>query len=123
MSLYHSPILSLGDSGGGGMSTTYSTNSWRRNFWCSTAASAALGLTMLAPASSAHAQAPNLGAADSFAVLGGSTVTNTGPTVINGTAARPGNVGLSPGSAVVGFPPGILAGPGATLHVSDALAI
>jgi uncharacterized protein with beta-barrel porin domain len=78
---------------------------------------------MLAPVSSAHAQAPSLGTADSFAVLGGSTVTNTGPTVINGTAARPGNVGLSPGSAVVGFPPGILAGPGATLHVSDALAI
>jgi uncharacterized protein with beta-barrel porin domain len=105
------------------MSTTGSTASWRRNFWCSTAASTALALTMLAPASSVHAQAPSLGTADSFAVLGGSTVTNTGPTVIGGTAARPGNVGVSPGSAVVGFPPGILAGPGATFHVSDALAI
>jgi uncharacterized protein with beta-barrel porin domain len=105
------------------MTTTCSTTSWRRNFWCSTAASAALGLATLAPASSAHAQAASLGTADSFAVLGASTVTNTGPTVINGTAARPGNLGLSPGSAVTGFPPGILAGPGATLHVSDALAI
>lgn len=64
-----------------------------------------------------------LGTADSFAVLGASTVTNTGPTVISGTAARPGNVGVSPGSAIVGFPPGILTGPGATFHVSDALAI
>jgi hypothetical protein len=105
------------------MSTTCSTASRQRTFWCSTAASAALGLAMLAPASSAYAQAPSLGTADSFAVLGASTVTNTGPTVISGTAARPGNVGVSPGSAIVGFPPGILTGPGATFHVSDALAI
>ena len=62
-----------------------------------------------------HAQAPNLGTAASFAVLGGSTVTNTGPSVING------NVGVSPGSAVVGFPPGILVPPG-TIHAADAVA-
>ncbi len=104
------------------MSTTCSTASRQRTFWCSTAASAALGLTMLAPASSAFAQAPSLGTADTFAVLGGSTVTNTGPTVLNGTAALPGNLGLSPGSAVTGFPPGILAGPGATIQISTAIA-
>ena len=73
------------------MSTTCSTASRQRSFWRSTAATAALGLTMLAPASSVYAQAPSLGTADIFAVLGGSTVTNTGPTVIGGTAARPGN--------------------------------
>ncbi len=78
---------------------------------------------MLASGSSAYAQAPPLGTLASFAVLAGSTVTNTGPTVINGTAAAPGDVGVSPGSAVVGFPPGILAGPGATFHISDAIAI
>jgi uncharacterized protein with beta-barrel porin domain len=105
------------------MSAICSTASRQRTFWRSIAALAALGLTMLAPASSAYAQAPSLGTADIFAVLAGSTVTNTGPTVIGGTAARPGNVGVSPGSAVVGFPPGILTGPGATFHVSDALAI
>jgi hypothetical protein len=56
-----------------------------------------------------------LGTASSFAVLAGSTVTNTGPSVISG------NVGLDPGSAVTGFPPGIVnAG---TIHITDAVAL
>ena len=54
-----------------------------------------------------------LGTADDFGVLGATTVTNTGPTVVNG------DVGLSPGTAVTGFPPGVVNG---TIHAADAVA-
>jgi hypothetical protein len=52
--------------------------------------------------------------AETFAVLGASTVTNTNATKITG------NLGVSPGTAVVGFPPGkMLAG---TIYAADAVA-
>jgi type VI secretion system secreted protein VgrG len=57
-----------------------------------------------------------LGTAGNFSVLAGTTVTNTGSTVING-----GGVGVSPGSAITGFPPGTIASP-YTTHAGDAVA-
>jgi hypothetical protein len=54
-----------------------------------------------------------LAAAADFAVLAGSAVTSTGATTITG------DLGLSPGTSVGGFPPGVLVG---TQHVNDAIA-
>jgi hypothetical protein len=73
-------------------------------------------ITFLSGAAAASAQtAPSLGAAQSYAVLGGSTVTNTGPSVIGG------DLGLSPGTAVTGFPPGVVVG--GAIHAADAAAL
>lgn len=55
----------------------------------------------------------SLGDANSFAIIAGSSVTNTGATIITG------DLGLSPGTSIGGFPPGILNG---TLHINDAIA-
>jgi hypothetical protein len=57
----------------------------------------------------------SLGTAQNFGVLAGSTVTNTGATTVNG------NVGVSPGSAVTGFPPGVVVG--GAIHSNDAVAM
>ncbi|GAA1131143.1 ice-binding family protein [Arthrobacter flavus] len=50
------------------------------------------------------ADAPLLGTAANYSVLAGSTVTNTGNSVLNR------RLGLSPGTSVTGFPPGVSAG-------------
>ena len=66
---------------------------------------------------SAYATAINvdLGTADSFAILAGSAVTNTGATIVHGS------LGVSPGMAVTGFPPGSVSG--GTTHAGDAVAM
>ncbi|MCX6034053.1 MAG: ice-binding family protein [Chloroflexi bacterium] len=54
--------------------------------------------------------APILGSAADYAVLGGTTVTNSGTSVING------DLGVWSGSSITGFPPGIVNG---TIHTND----
>ena len=72
------------------------------------------GLFLAIIALATTAQAQSLGSAENFAVLGASTVTNTGASQITS------NVGVSPGSAITGFPPGIITNGG--LHAADAMA-
>ncbi|MGZ5357158.1 MAG: ice-binding family protein [Solirubrobacterales bacterium] len=77
-------------------------------------------LSTLALAGTARAAtAVPLGSANNFAVLAGTTVTNTGPTVVNG------DLGISPGTACTGFPAPCTGGPGivnGTIHSADAAA-
>jgi hypothetical protein len=54
-----------------------------------------------------------LGSAANFVVLAGSTVTNTGATTVTG------DLGVSPGTAVTGFPPGVVNG---MTHAGDPAA-
>jgi hypothetical protein len=71
---------------------------------------ASLVALALSAGAAVAAQPPvGMGTADSFAVLAGQTVTNTGPSVITG------DVGVSPGTAVVG-----LVAVTGTIHAGDA---
>ena len=56
-----------------------------------------------------------LGTAKSFAVLGGASVVNSGSTILSG------DLGVSPGASITGFPPGIVTG--GAIYINDAVAI
>lgn len=56
---------------------------------------------------------PNLGTASTYEIIASSAVTNTGSSIITG------DLGLSPGTSVTGFPPGVVVG---TQHITDAAA-
>ena len=74
----------------------------------------AVALATAWPLSALAASQPPLGTAANFAVLAGSTITNTGASAVNG------DLGVSPGTAVTGFPPGTLNG---AQHLNDAVAL
>ena len=57
----------------------------------------------------------NLGVASTYAILAGSTITNTGSSVIAG------DIGLSPGTSITGFPPGLQSS--GVMNVNDAAAL
>ena len=66
------------------------------------------------PAAAQAQSAINLGTVGPFVVLGGSTVTNTGPSVLNG------DLGVAPGTALVGF--GLPAVVNGATHANDGVA-
>jgi hypothetical protein len=73
-------------------------------------------VTILVVASAAaQAPAPPLGGAESFAVLAGTAVANTGASTVSG------DVGVNAGGTITGFPPGTVA-TGNTVHIADAVA-
>lgn len=76
------------------------------------AAAAAAAIAAVIPVTTGPAFV-NLGMGAGFAILAGTTVTNTGPTAVNG------DLGLSPGTSVTGFPPGTVSG---TQHITDSAA-
>ena len=55
----------------------------------------------------------NLGSASSYGIMATSAITSTGLTIING------DVSLTPGSSMTGFPPGIVNG---SIHIGDGVA-
>ena len=78
-----------------------------------------VSLVVLPSAAAPAATSPTLGAAESYLVLAGSIVTNTGPTTVSGDLGVSPSIGIAP--HVGGFPPGTIGAPGA-IHDADVHA-
>jgi hypothetical protein len=79
-----------------------------------------LAATLVAPLPALAAQAPVLlGTTEHFAVLAGTTITNTGSTTISGEVGA--DVGLHPGTAITGS--GLITLVGGVFHKADAVAL
>ena len=78
----------------------------------------AFTLGLVWPITAFAATSPTLAGSEGYSVLGGAAVTNTGTTTTDGS------VGVSPGTSITGFPPGIASGDNNVyLHSTDASAI
>jgi ice-binding like protein len=86
----------------------------RAPFFLAVTAAAALAVPWTS-ASAAIVPTVPLGTSANYAVLGASTVTNTGNSVLNRS------LGLWPGTSITGFPPGIVNAPG-TIDTTNAAA-
>ncbi|MDF2705533.1 MAG: hypothetical protein K0R62_1185 [Nonomuraea muscovyensis] len=86
-----------------------STRSWGRALLATVMAAGAL--VVAAPGGALAAQPVDLGDAEPFAVLAATSVTNTNLTTVTG------DLGISPGSTLTGFPPGVVNG---TRHLGNA---
>jgi hypothetical protein len=81
----------------------------------SVAALAAVLVVGRGTAQAAIVETVPLGTSAGYVVLGASTVTNTGDSTLYGS------LGVSPGTAITGFPPGLVFAPG-TQHAADEVA-
>ena len=71
-------------------------------------------LTVGNTAYAANVETVPMATASNYSVLGASTVTNTGASVLNAS------LGLWPGTSITGFPPGVVNAPGTTQTTSPA---
>lgn len=95
-------------------SSSRSTSSSSSSSVSSSSSSSSVSSSVSSSSSKPAQASPSLGAASTFAVLAGSTVTNTGPTSVTG------NLGVSAGTAVTGFGPGTVTS--GAIHSADTLA-
>jgi hypothetical protein len=81
-----------------------------------TLAVASVPLALAGSADAAIVSTVPLATSANYSVLGGQTVTNTGPSILGLS------LGLSPGSSITGFPPGLVLAPGTTDETNPAAA-